>query len=370
MKIEIYKEKIIEANTTKENWYYTFQSYYSKKEEIQLCVGCNSYAEAKLYVERTITPKYYLINNIAEGMYNEDYITRLAYFGKHQDAMTLRNKKKMLQKVLDEYGNRDLRKLQVLEVEKYLFADSHKSSYKNAFISVIKEIYIETKYKCPQPVPLPTFTLFHTTKKKADILSLDEMEHFFEPKFWKNKTLYLMYRLMAGCGLRAGEAQGLMKYQIDFKNKILIVDGFLKHNFERTHYNKGGNLANPKIRITPIPDELLCLLQDYCENLNENDYLFRSIHNNLYDKAYITFTFKKQIKKAGIEVGDRKLCPHSLRYTYVTRMRRLLPGEVVRKIVGHVNMQMTDYYTKPNINEMIDGIKFSEARKAVNKMYT
>jgi integrase len=56
--------------------------------------------------------------------------------------------------------------------------------------------------------------------------------------------------------------------------------------------------------------------------------------------------------------GGRKLVPHSLRYTYVTRMRRELPVDTVRKMVGHSSIEMTDYYTnKAALDEAIDGLK-------------
>ena len=49
---------------------------------------------------------------------------------------------------------------------------------------------------------------------------------------------------------------------------------------------------------------------------------------------------------------SRKLVPHSLRFTYVTRMRTELPVEDVRQLVGHNSVEMTEYYTRPTLSEL------------------
>lgn len=61
----------------------------------------------------------------------------------------------------------------------------------------------------------------------------------------------------------------------------------------------------------------------------------------------------RQLKKAGIEKGDKKLIPHSFRFIYVPRMRRELPAEIVQKLAGHSSVEMTDYYTRTAISEMV-----------------
>ena len=65
----------------------------------------------------------------------------------------------------------------------------------------------------------------------------------------------------------------------------------------------------------------------------------------------------RQLKKAGIEKGDRKLISHSFRFTYVPRMRRELPAEIVQKLTGHSSVEMTDYYTIVAIPEMVAALE-------------
>lgn len=75
----------------------------------------------------------------------------------------------------------------------------------------------------------------------------------------------------------------------------------------------------------------------------------------------------KDVSRADINVGKRILTPHSLRYTHITRMRRDVAGETVQKIAGHTSMEMTDYYTRAEIPEMVAAIK--PAAEAASKLF-
>lgn len=68
-----------------------------------------------------------------------------------------------------------------------------------------------------------------------------------------------------------------------------------------------------------------------------------------------------------IKAAGRKLIPHSFRFTYVTRMRRGLSAETVQKLAGHSSVEMTEYYTRAAIPEMVAGLK--EAVPAANMLF-
>lgn len=118
----------------------------------------------------------------------------------------------------------------------------------------------------------------------------------------------------------------------------------------------------------PISDKLAVILQKFIadKDLQGDDYVFlrygRPIRKHLAEKW-----FARAISLSGIKVEDRKLTPHSLRYTYVTRMRRNLTGETVQKLVGHTSIAMTDYYTHSAIPELCKAIE--PAREAANSLF-
>ncbi len=137
------------------------------------------------------------------------------------------------------------------------------------------------------------------------------------------------------------------------------MDGFCKSNGERTNYNKKGSDEDKKWRVSFAPSSTIMQIIDYVNkhNLCLDDFVFAHEDGSPLRREYLEDVFTRQLKKAGIEKGDRKLIPHSFRFTYVTRMRRELPAEVVQKLAGHSSVEMTDYYTRAAIPEMVAALE-------------
>jgi integrase len=142
--------------------------------------------------------------------------------------------------------------------------------------------------------------------------------------------------------------------QVLFESKALIVDGFIKYDYTRAPYNKKGSEEHPKARIVPLPDITLGKLREHIEknNYQDEDYVFRACRDRTrsVDPYYIELTLRRAMAKAGIKADGRKLVVHSFRYTYVTRMRRELPADIVMKLAGHTTVGMTEYYNKKVID--------------------
>lgn len=101
-------------------------------------------------------------------------------------------------------------------------------------------------------------------------------------------------------------------------------------------------------------------------NLGPDDYVFQR-YGKPIRKWLAEEWFRNILPASGINVGDRILTLHSLRYTYITRMRREVAGETVQKIAGHTSLNMTDYYTRAAISEMVEAVK--SANGAVNRLF-
>lgn len=97
-----------------------------------------------------------------------------------------------------------------------------------------------------------------------------------------------------------------------------------------------------------------------------DDFIFTK-EGEPFRKEYLEACFKRGLKKAGIETGQRRLIPHSLRYTYVTRMRRYAPLELVQKLAGHTSEGMTDYYTRFSLEEST--LAVAPALESANKLW-
>ena len=390
MDYHIFKKSTKSKNKTIHRWYYYFIDVISGKKIQRVCKGCKTQAEAYAFVSSL--PSLYAsskitIAKIAEWMYvpGSEHIQRQEKLGKSHNLKTLKSKRFLLDIFIEQFGNLELKELTIPMVMKFLMDDNHSGSWKNNFLTVVGEVYAEAPFYGVPYVATPSFPKFARNTKKKDILTTDELKILFDETLWSNlneqmyskqpqydegyQSIYLLFLTSMNCGLRLGEAIGLKVRQILFDEKMLIIDGFYRYQEkERTSFNKCGSETNQKIRVVPLSDSLVLKIQNFIveNNLSSDDYLFsrygKPIRKHLAEKW-----FARVLDLSGIDVGDRKLTPHSLRYTYVTRMRRNLTGETVQKLVGHTSIAMTDYYTHSAIPELCEAIE--PARDAVNSLF-
>ena len=97
--------------------------------------------------------------------------------------------------------------------------------------------------------------------------------------------------------------------------------------------------------------------------------LRRSVKSGNIELKNLTVTMVDDIlSNANTHKGSwKKAYPHSFRFTYVTRMRRGLSAETVQKLAGHSSVEMTEYYTRAAIPEMVAGLK--DAVPAANMLF-
>jgi len=162
---------------------------------------------------------------------------------------------------------------------------------------------------------------------------------------------------------------------------LLIVDGFCKKDGLRTQYNKKGSQEKPKFRAVWIPDYTLDQLSGFLGDaaLGPEDYIFtndgRPIRDELAHNVFIRALIKAGIahtratliktgaiqqgrfaKKTALIPDGRKLVPHSLRYTYVSRMRRELSAKELQPLTGHVSQEQVEYYNRRNLEEVMSSL--------------
>ena len=353
--MKIVEEKFIKNDKIVSKWFYIYKDSVNKTHK-RVCKNCTSKEQAEAYVQKLDFINQYLIKNIAKEMYlpESEHIKRLESFGKRISEKTRAQKRQPIELIIKRWGEYSIKSLNIADVEKYLLENHHSGSWKNFYLETFGNIYDETIWKCEYPVPKPTFQKFSRNSKKCDIFTTDELNKLFQAELWDNYQDYLLFYLAATCGLRLGEARALKVNQINLKKQYLEVNGFCKNDGYRTDYNKAGNEEDKKHRVVPLPDDSLVKVANYIamNNFSSDDFLFSNNGKPItQDHLYKTFIKKVNLLKLN-PLGNRKLVPHSLRFTYVTRMRRNLPAEEVRELVGHSSLTMTEYYTRPSLPEL------------------
>ena len=374
-------------------WYYYWIDAAGKQHQ-KTCKGCRNRSEAENYIRDLAPPpdtalaalvpgpdtkdQAVTIGEIAQNMYipGSAHLNRRIQLGREIQIETLNECRRFILSIIGLWGDVPLRDLGVDHVMPYLFNIEKSGRWKNRFLEVLGEIYSEAAwYKCK--VTKPEFRRFKPNSKKADIFTTTELERLFRPENFPNEMFYLFFLLCLSGGLRLGEVRAVRVKQIIFDRKVLIVDGFCKMNGVRTTYNKKGSPDNPRLRIVYLPDLTLGKLEAWiaAQGIGEDDFCFtmngrpvrpetagRVFYAVLQKTGFIPRRPKKEVRgkygegrQRGSQanqkpIDGRKLVPHSLRYTYVSRMRRELTAAELQPMTGHTTVEMVDYYNRKVID--------------------
>jgi integrase len=352
----LFKKPRVKNGKTIHKWYYY---YLVNGRQIQKsCKRCTAKAEAEAFIKklpRLSGKNSVLVKTIAETMFipGSEHMKRRIQLGKPLERSSIMEARNKIRRIIELWGDRALESLTAGEVGRYLFSSDKSGSWKILFLANLKEVYTEASwYGCTIPIPL--FPKFSKKSRKADIFTTEELNKLLVPENFLSGETYLFFLCLLSGGLRLGEAAGIRVKQVLFESRALIIDGFIKSDHTRAPYNKKGSAEHPKARIVPLPDLTLGRLKEHIEKnkYRDEDFIFRSSGDRTKPVVFsqIQHALPRAMKKAGIKADGRKLVIHSFRYTYVTRMRRELPADMVMKLVGHTSVEQTDYYNKKVID--------------------
>ncbi len=372
--------KTVKGRNGKEvrRWYYHWTDSSGKTHQ-RICKNCRNRPEAENYIRtipsplNTTSQEKITIADIAEFMYvpGSTHIKRRIQLGKIIEPETMVDCRRYIKIIIEKWGEMPLRNLTVDTVMPYLFDLDKSGRWKNRFLEVLGEIYTESAwFNCW--TPKPEFKKFASNFRKADIFTTAELERLFQPENFPDEMFYLFYLLCLSGGLRLGELRAVRVKQIMFDQKVLIVDGFCKRDGTRTNYNKTGTPDHPRLRLVFLPDLTLEKLKNLitAQNLQPDDFCF-TVNDKPVREELAETVFYRALQKSGFiplppkktpakrgegkqkqnkdklkPFDGRKLVPHSLRYTYVSRMRRELSAAELQPMSGHASIEMVDYYNR------------------------
>ena len=376
MDYNIFKKTIIgKRGKAVRRWYY----YYVDSDGVQkqrVCKGCSNRSEAMAFVAKLppLSSSGKTVREIARDMYlpGSDHVRRREAMGKSVLPLTMGSARGYLEDIIERWGGFDIERVDVAAVAAYLLDVKRSSSWKNHYITVFNEVFDEAVWHGVS-VQKPTFPHFVKKSTRKDVFSSDELKRLFRVENFEGsavdaETAYLLFLVSAYAGLRIGEARGLRPRQFLLDEKALVIDGFVRADGTRTNFNKKGSETDRKVRVVMLPDDLTERVRRYVteRGIGEDEFLFT--HNGLpLRKEFLGAIFKRAVKGAGIDTEGRKLTPHSLRFTYVTKMRRTLPIDTVRKLVGHTDEKMTEYYTRASFEDALAGI--ADTKDAVERLF-
>lgn len=354
MDYHIFRKTVKSGNKILKKWYYWYYDETTCRQIQKVCKGCSSKWDAEQFVQKLppLTGSSTLIKDIARDMYipGSKHYLRRQQMGMSVELDLLLDSKRYLNYILGDFGEISIYDITVQKVMDKLWSIEKSSSWKNSYLKVLKEIYTEASWQ-GIPVTPPLFQRIKNNYRKSDVLTREELEQVMQLKNFKNETVFLFFLLTVSAGLRLSETRAFKPDQIYADKSMVLINGFLdKQNKIKKAYCKKGSADDPRWRIAIVPAEVIELLQEYISKnqIKSDDYLFQ-FDGRPFRMEYAEDLLFSAYKKSGIIMSGRKLTVHSLRYTYVTIMREQLDVDVVRKMVGHTTVEMTNYYTRPGL---------------------
>lgn len=383
MEYHVFKKPRIKNGKKIYKWYY----YYTLngKQIQKVCKNCLNRSDAESYI-RSLPPlieskRKITVADVAENMFlpKSDHLKRRIQLGKSIDIKTIIGYRSYIEAIIKKWGDYLVEKITAKEILEYLFKVERSGSWKNSYIYTFNEIFNEALwYDCVFVKPiLPNFV---RNSKKADIFSTDELQKLFKKENFPNEMMYLFFLLCLSAGMRLGEIRAVRAKQFIFDKEIIVIDGFCKQNGVRTVYNKTGSVDKPKFRLAFLPETTLSAMKDWIEanGLAEDDFCFTQ-NGKPVRSEYAEAVFYRLLQRTGLvpygkgtkrlpAADGRRLIPHSLRYTYVSRMRRMMTAEDLKNYTGHTSTTMVDYYSRRSLELLLKSLPES-GKQAANTIF-
>lgn len=231
---------------------------------------------------------------------------------------------------------------------------------------------------------LPQYFLGAKSRNLDELaLNISEVKRLIESI--KNPRDYVYYSLLAAGGARVSETLQVLLSDIDIKRRIVRVVNprdrkklYMDMGLSMSQINSLSFKGRTNQRLTLIEPFATMfweglgklLVSPYLPAIDGNgfylthDFLFcvtrgptRGMPLCLVDQSPILRTFKKNLKRIGVDVG----CQHDVRHMYVSFLCNDIPSttgkglgvETTSKLVGHINIASTEVYNHLDSSEVL-----------------
>ncbi|MCE1159445.1 MAG: tyrosine-type recombinase/integrase [Spirochaetia bacterium] len=235
---------------------------------------------------------------------------------------------------------------------------------------------------------VPEFERFNRMSQHQDTLTDDELARLFPEyrdqleKVWQLEDgrdlgtgilFGAMCCLGVSAGLRSGELRAVSADQI-VRKKLpsgdmlygLIVDKALNSKQEVVGLKKATK-DDLRVRVVVLSEKTMKILDMFLASVPERTgqiFLHRGV---LIRKETLGRRWAAGLRQAGIKTAGRRMTPHSMRYTFDTRMRMLLAEQTLQEVIGHRSKEMTELYDRPHLEERL--LQLSDQKANFNRFW-
>lgn len=253
-------------------------------------------------------------------------------------------------KYLSKYHNMPISKITAFDVQLSLneLSDKSQDVIKSVF-AIWKQIYktaIMNDYVFQDQtikVTVPKSEKLAMPKSVEMTCSLNDVvaaiREYGHDSFNANIIAYAMITI-AYLGLRPSEAYALTRSDLDFSKRTISITKAIGSTSKDAVAIKTTKNIN-SIRIMPMPDELIPVLQD-CIRMQPSEYLFATDRGEFITSRKYSNYIHNAMKKAGLDFR-----PYMLRHLFSTKLVTSHTDiRTVQELMGHKNINMTISYAR------------------------
>ncbi len=233
--------------------------------------------------------------------------------------------------ILPQFGKRRLSELSRPGIETWLIALPLSSQSKNHILYSFRIVLREAKNeRLLKENPLQEVEPLGRSHRNRDAFTLVELRKFF-PKarkkllmIWKTEKYAALFMTLATTGIRSGEVRAL-QWQHLLPGGWLLIERACK--MDKTI----GPTKTGEERVVALPQRTRGILADWKKHspFTEPQHLifFGTDGEKPLHVETVTHFLPGALQRAGVQITGRNLVVHSLRHTYNTIMRQVLPED-------------------------------------------
>jgi integrase len=164
-------------------------------------------------------------------------------------------------------------------------------------------------------------------------------------------------------GLRRGEVSALKPEDLDWVTPKIV----LRRSWQR--FNSKDKVLGPtkgkKEREAPFDPVLQSAVKKLWEENGRHEFVFSGKNGKVIGASWINKRFKKWLERAGIELGSRRIVPHSSRHSIASLLEaRGVSLRYIQDFLGHSDLKTTKNYLHSTSKTIRDlGNTIAEARE-------
>ncbi|MDR0451733.1 MAG: tyrosine-type recombinase/integrase, partial [Treponema sp.] len=176
-----------------------------------------------------------------------------------------------------------------------------------------------------------------------DALPEDEFLKLFSPGVLRDTMELAVCACMFLSGLRRAEIGALKPDCLDWNTSKIT----LKYSWQR--YEKKNRVLGPpkskKVRDAPFDPILQAAIKKLWEENGRHEFVFSFENGRYLHSSWIERRFPEWLKRAGIELGGRRIVPHSSRHSLASLLEeRGISLRYIQDMLGHSDLKTTKRY--------------------------